>query len=288
MRCGTTTIGEISSTGVDLNACAKAKQRVIFFNELIGSNPAMVDALYGDFNSRLAASTMHKSDKFYPALAIHSPYSVHPILLKKALQQAKEEGLKVSTHFLESKDEKQWLEENSGGFLGFFEKFFGVSSAINSADDFLDAFDAPTLFTHCNYANSLQKIKLKKHFITHCPVSNRLLGSQKLDISDVENLCLATDGLSSNFSLSLFDEMRAALMIHNSCNLNKLSKKLLKAVTINPAKALDLPIGDIKEQNFADFIVVDCHSNDTHTLALHTILHTQIANEVFINGVEAL
>jgi len=75
LRCGTTTIGEISSTGVDLHACAKAKQRVVFFNELIGSNPAMVDALYEDFNARVSASKAYASDKFYPALA-----SIRPIL----------------------------------------------------------------------------------------------------------------------------------------------------------------------------------------------------------------
>jgi len=130
----------------------------------------------------------------------------------------------------------------------------------------------------------LQKAKLQKHFITHCPVSNRLLGSQKLEISDIQNLCLATDGLSSNFSLSLFDEMRAALMIHDDCNLHILAKKLLQAVTINPAKALNLPIGDIKEGNFSDFIVLECYTNNTQELALHTILHTKEVDEVFIGG----
>ncbi|MGM0624008.1 MAG: aminofutalosine deaminase family hydrolase [Campylobacterota bacterium] len=284
LQSGTTTIGEISSTGVDLNACAQAKQRVVFFNELIGSDPKMVDALYGDFNSRLSASKAHTSDRFYPALAIHSPYSVHPILLQKALKQAKKEGLRCSTHFLESKDEQQWLQQNSGGFLEFFDTFFGTQKAINSADAFLDAFTEPTLFTHCNYADSLQKVKLQKHFITHCPVSNRLLGSKKLEIQDIHNLCLATDGLSSNRSLSLFDEMRAALMIHDSCNLQRLSQKLLQAVTTNPAKALKLPIGEIKEGNFADFIVLKTPTKDKTQLPLQLILHTQKASSVYVSG----
>jgi cytosine/adenosine deaminase-related metal-dependent hydrolase len=284
LRCGTTTIGEISSSGADLNACAGAKQRVVFFNELIGSNPAAVDALYADFNARLYASKRYASDKFYPALAIHSPYSVHPVLLKKALLQAKEERLKVSAHFLESQDEYDWLKNSNGGFLSFFEKFFGLSKALNSADEFLNAFDAPTIFTHCNYANDAQKALLQKHFVAHCPVSNRLLGSKKLDIKAFDNLCLATDGLSSNISLSLFDEMRAALFVHEEYDLEPLCNKLLQAVTTNAAQALNLPVGAIEKERFADFIVLSNAAKNKAPLASQLILHTKKANEVYVSG----
>ena len=56
LRSGTTTFGAISSHGMDLDAAAQAKQNVVFFNEIIGSQATMADALFTDFNARLKAS----------------------------------------------------------------------------------------------------------------------------------------------------------------------------------------------------------------------------------------
>ncbi|MGM0533445.1 MAG: aminofutalosine deaminase family hydrolase [Campylobacterota bacterium] len=281
---GTTAIGQISSGGSELKAVAKAKQRVVFFNELIGSDPAMVDALYGDFQSRVAASCKYESAFFKPAVAIHSPYSVHPVVLQKALDFAKQNDLTVSTHFLESSEEKQWLEENSGGFLPFFQKFLNQTKAVNSADEFLQSFPEKTLFTHCNYANTEQRRQLRGHYVTHCPVSNRLLGSKRLDIAGFDNLILATDGLSSNFSLSLFDEMRAALMVHDDLEINDLARRLLRAVTKTPARALGLNCGAIEKDRDADFIAINLPEAKIKQLALHTILHTKIVAKTYIAG----
>jgi len=85
---GITSFGAISSHGMDLEVAEKAKQNVVFFNEVIGSQATMADALLDDFKSRLAASESVKRKGFYPAVAIHSPYSVHPALIKKAIEIA--------------------------------------------------------------------------------------------------------------------------------------------------------------------------------------------------------
>ncbi|HHB93920.1 MAG TPA: metal-dependent hydrolase, partial [Campylobacterales bacterium] len=70
---GVTTFGAISSFGTELEVCEKTPQKVIFFNELIGSNMAYVDALYNDFLERLTASKQSKEKGIIPAIAIHSP-----------------------------------------------------------------------------------------------------------------------------------------------------------------------------------------------------------------------
>ena len=46
LESGITTFGAISSHGMDLNVCAEAPQNVVFFNELIGSQATMADALF--------------------------------------------------------------------------------------------------------------------------------------------------------------------------------------------------------------------------------------------------
>ncbi len=293
LSSGVTTFGAISSFGVDLDICVKTPQRVIYFNEVIGSSPAMVDTLFNDFKARLEESIERKSSNFYPAIAIHSPYSVHPILIREVINIAKSKDIAVSAHFLESKSEREWLESSSGEFKELFENYFKTSTPVNSIDGFLDAFKGiKTLFTHVTLAkeSEFNKINSENSSIIHCPRSNILLGNGKLDIKNVDNLLLGTDGLSSNYSLSILDELKSALMLHCDIEAKKLATILIKAVTINAAKALDLNVGDIKKGNFADFALFELTSDlsdfSDGSLALNTILHSTKAKEVYIGGVK--
>jgi cytosine/adenosine deaminase-related metal-dependent hydrolase len=56
LRSGVTSLGAISTFGTDLEVCRRIPQRVTFFNEIVGSNPATIDALYQDFLRRFVAS----------------------------------------------------------------------------------------------------------------------------------------------------------------------------------------------------------------------------------------
>ena len=290
LRSGITSFGAISSFGGDLEVCKRAPQRVTFFNELIGSSPASADMLYGDFLERLNAS-MHAmpEQNITPAVAIHAPYSVHPVLLHKAIALAKEKHLPLSTHFLESPAEREWLEKHTGGFLGFFQRFFGTDRAITSLDDFIKAFDNyPSLFVHATQTTPDERKHLSDHghTIIHCPRSNRLLGCGRLPIEEVEQLAIATDGLSSNWSLSLWDELRAALMMHFHESLEAMSERLLRSVTIDAARALGSSGGRIAQGAPADLIAIVLPDavSDPKQLALQTILHAKRADVVFIDG----
>lgn len=292
LKSGTTTLGAISSFGADLEACSQTPQRVVYFNEVLGSVPSAVDAMYGDFRGRLESSKEFKNERFIPAVSVHSPYSTHPILAKKALQIAREEGCVVSTHFMESPAERAWIDKGEGDFQTFFSAFNPHAKPMCSAEEYLDLFEQnPTLFTHAVQAKpkELKKIAHQKATLTHCPISNRLLGVGKLDLETVKkqniNLTLGTDGLSSNISLSLWDEMRSALMMHPELELSHLAQTLLQSVTSNAAQALKLPCGILEKERYADLIVATlpqaCESED---VALQLILHTHQTHLTFIDG----
>ncbi|MDQ7045372.1 MAG: metal-dependent hydrolase [Sulfurimonas sp.] len=288
---GITTFGAISSHGIDLDACTDAKQNVVFFNELIGSQAIMADTLFGDFLSRLDASKAVKREGFYPAVAIHSPYSVHPILVKKALDIVKNERLKLTAHFMESEAEREWLDANNGDFKEFFETLLKQKFAVCDSKEFLSYFNGhEALLTHAVKANSdeLKTIADNKHTIIHCPISNRLLGNPTLDIKSLNdkniNWVVATDGLSSNYKLNLFEEMKVSLFIHSDAPLLELAQQLIRAVTINAAKALGLNTGEIKEGKNADMLVLDLDSVPNEELAIHLILHRYNISKVYING----
>ncbi len=292
LRSGITAFGAISSFGTELEVCEQTPQRVVFFNELIGSNAAYADMLYGDFTQRLDAS-MHcdKASRITPAIAIHSPYSVHPVLLHKAIGLAKQHALPLSAHFLESQAERDWLEKGEGEFKPFFEKFFNTSTPVTTTKEFICAFDThPTHFTHCVQTSKeeLEYLISKGHSVAHCPRSNRYLGVGRLAIEYLmkAKFSVATDGLSSNDSLNLFDELRAALMLHHQAPLDKLASRLIRSVTGDAAEILGLNCGKITVGAAADFAVVTLPEapKREEEIALWTILHTKEVSEVYIEG----
>ena len=291
LRSGITSFGAISSFGNELEVCEKTPQRVVFFNELIGSNASYADMLYRDFMERVKASmSCEEKSLITPAIAIHSPYSVHPIILEKAVNLAKHHHLPLSAHLLESEAEKKWLEKGEGEFKPFFEKYFNTSTPVTTIKKFMEAFDNyPTHFTHCTEAEEkeLNYLALKNHSIAHCPRSNRYLGCKRLKIETLNlPFTIATDGLSSNDSLNIFDELRASLFLHNKIDIQTLAPQLIEAVTSTPAKVLDLNCGEISVGKLADFAIISLSETPIREeeIALWTILHTKEVDAVYIGG----
>ena len=294
-KTGTTTIGAISSYSFDIEACLNSPINKVFFCEVIGSKADMIDSLFADFKSRLNNAKKFASKNFIPAIAIHSPYSVHPFLLRETLKLAREENLAVSTHFLESKEEFDWLHRDEGSLLEFFKNFLNQEKAVSKPMDFLNQFiNLKNLsFTHCVEASDddLEKIKSLGASINHCVTSNRLLNNTKLDLNRLKDIpfTIGTDGLSSNNSLSMFDELRNALMAHYDKNVLDFSKILLKAATVNGSRALGLNKGVIEKDFDADMIYFNLPDSveNKNELPMHIILHTKFVDKVIIGGKDA-
>ncbi len=288
---GITTIGAVSSYGFDLNSCASSKQNIIYFNELLGSDMAMADVLYDNFLSRFNDSSDVKREGFYPAIAIHSPYSTNRVIIKKAIELAKSSKAHLSAHLLESHAEREWLDSGSGDFAPFFKDFLNQSTPANSASDFISYFDdTPTLFTHATQIDDSELEKLSKHHhtIIHCPISNRLLGNSKLNLKSLKKhsvayIC-ATDGLSSHYNLDIFEELKIALFSHSDEDLLELALELFDSVTARSASALGLNIGSIKEGFNADIVAIDVDYPLNEQLPIHLLLQPKTIKDVYIKG----
>lgn len=288
---GTTTIGAISSYGFDMQPCIQSSLNVIYFTEVLGSKPEMIDTLFADFKAKLKTAIEHQDKKFIPAVAIHSPYSTHPFLIREVLNIARQNNMAVSTHFQESHAENEWLNYSSGEFEEFFKGMLDQHQSLTKPSEFLYQFkNIKTLsFTHCVKANKkeLKQIKDLGASIIHCPNSNRLLSNASLNLSYIDDIPLAmgTDGLSSNHTLNLFEELRNAFYIHTNFQPEQLSKKLLIAATNGGANALGLQKGILKKGYDADIISFDLpDSCDLENLATSILLHTGKTTNVIIGG----
>lgn len=291
-KTGTTTIGAISSYSFDLEACVQSPINTVFYCEVIGSKGDMVDTLFADFKNRLNSAKKLKSKSFIPAIAIHSPYSVHPFLVRETLKLAREEQLSVSSHFLESPEESLWLNEDKGAFLDFFKNFLGQEKAVTKPMEFLNLFSniKNLSFTHCVEVKDeeIEKIKSLGATINHCVTSNRILNNSKLDLSKLKDIpfSIGTDGLSSNNSLSMFDELRNVLITHWEKNIIDFSKVLLKSATVNPAISMGLNKGVIEKEFDSDMIAFTLPGKieDKDDLAMQIILHTKFVDKTIIGG----
>lgn len=288
MRSGISTIGEISSFGIDMDVCASSPIRTVFFNEILGTNESDLDNKWNDFIRRFEKSLTLKNDMFIPAISVHSPYSTHPNLTKKACEFAKQNSLLISTHFLESDHENKWLRKGKGGFQKWLKTFNKDPKPMYNVDEFVRNFKGlKTLFTHCVYLKEFEILDKRFHSITTCAFSNRLLSKKKLNLqklikNDI-NLNIGTDGLSSNISLNFFDELRANLLTHSDINLQNLAKSLILAAT--NGDTLGLNLGKIKKGMIADIAIYKGFEvGSLDELGLELILQTKQIKEMFIKG----
>ncbi|EAK6286764.1 metal-dependent hydrolase [Campylobacter lari] len=292
LKSGTATIGEISSFGSDLNPCVNSQARVIYFNEILGSSEAFLQEKQNEFLKRYETSLKFKNSKFIPAISVHAPYSTHPELAKFAIKLARENDHLLSTHFLESNHENNWLRFKKGGFKKSLAKFSKNPTPFYTPQSFLELFkDQRTLFTHCVYFKEWDLLDKNLHSITHCAFSNKLLSKSTLKLKQAlkngVNIHLGSDGLSSNVSLSMLDEMRTNLLIHNDFELENFAKILLLMATNKTAKALNLNLGEIKKGKIADFSVFKLpNSTSLKQLPLQFILQCKEVSKLFIEGKE--
>ena len=293
---GTTTIGAISSYGFDMESCIESALNVVYFTEVLGSKADMIDTLFVDFKAKLKSAVAQTSDNFIPAIAIHSPYSTHPFLIREVLRIAQESNMAVSAHFQESKAENDWLNYSTGEFESFFKDMLDQHKSLTQPSEFLEQFKniKHLSFTHCVEANEkeLEQIKKLGASITHCPNSNRLLNNSILNISYLDEIPLAmgTDGLSSNNTLNMFEEIRNALFMHTNLESNKLAQKLLIASTNGGANALGLKKGKLEKNYDADIISFKLPDacDKEEDLATSIILHTTKTTHTYIKGIDEL
>ncbi|MEK7160700.1 MAG: amidohydrolase family protein, partial [Patescibacteria group bacterium] len=138
----------------------------------------------------------------------------------------------------------------------------------------------------------------RKVSIAHCPTSNLKLVSGIMPLSRLlkagVNVCLGTDGPSSNNNLDMLEEMKIAALIHKWNEKDPSAAKaqtILDLATINGAKALKIngQVGSIDIGKEADIVMLNF--NQPHLRPCHSVVSNLVysaqggdVSAVFING----
>ena len=194
-------------------------------------------------------------DRILADMGLHAEYTNNDRVSKIIAEAAKKSGLRIHAHLSETQKEHEECKERHGGVTpAQFMKNAGV-------------LDVPAQFAHGVYVTEEDEDLLLKagSSLVHNPSSNLKLGSGiapvKRWVEKGLNVCIGTDGASSNNNLDMMEEIHVAALLCRGAarDANAVSvRDILKMATLNGAKAQGRKdCGCIKVGNRADMIVFD-------------------------------
>ncbi len=256
-RWGTTTIANIESMPQLLPRIAPPPLRVWWFLELIDVRP---DAEPAELIARaltLGAGVAHFG------LSPHAPYTASPELSRLAAAQA----VPLTMHLAESREEMEMFRDGRGPLFELLQTLGRPMDDCAAGHTPLAALrarqplDERWLVVHLNELSEADFALLAegpRFQIAHCPRSSRYFRHAPFALEKLRalgfNICLGTDSLASNSSLSLFSEMRAVRAAHPALA----AREILEMATVNGARALCQgdTLGRIAPGYFADLIAL--------------------------------
>lgn len=267
-RTGTTTVGHIATfIRNPLQLFTEAGIRGVIFLEAIGLKPKESDKIIEGIETQI--NELQNNELIIPAISPHAPYSVSEELFRRSSELSINKKIPLSIHIAESMDEIKLFKSNRGKFKKIFYPLLGLKkyspkgrgkTPVQYLDE-IGILGKNISAVHCVHLHE-EDIKILSDAsvsVIHCPRSNYYLNVGRAPVKQLYetgiNLCLATDGLVSNSTLSLWDEARFLKKENSWLD----SESIMKMMTINPAKALRMEdrIGSLSPGKFADFIAID-------------------------------
>jgi cytosine/adenosine deaminase-related metal-dependent hydrolase len=259
---GVTTVGEVSSFGgIDKPILKKSGLRTVLFVELFDRDE--------DF---LKARRFEQEELFEERPFPHAPYSCSPNFLGKLARFQNKTGLPSGIHLAESPDEVKFLRGHKNGFeqkifpLIEMDKF--ARTKAKSPFQYLKKLKSfyKTKITTVHmvqiHPSEIEEIKESEIGVVLCPRSNYLLKAGVPPIkhySELDRIGIGTDGLSSNFNLDFFEELRFFYLITNNIAVRDAPFFTVYAATLGGAKSIFLEnkIGSLEKGKDADLIFLD-------------------------------
>jgi cytosine/adenosine deaminase-related metal-dependent hydrolase len=271
-RFGTTTIANLTAFP-ELISQIQAPIRTWWFAELIDvRSPERANEIVD-----LAIESLEPALNW--GLAPHALFTASRDLYRRCGQVARREKILLTTHLSESREEMEMFRHGSGPLYEFMKSIgrpmddCGQETPLEKFVGLLGDASLPAqwIVAHLNELTEsdfeLLKELTSKFHIVHSPRSHDYFGHSRFPFEKLRalgfNICLGTDSLASNESLSLFAEMRAFQRSEPGISPDK----VLEMVTANAGVALDQSrhggkLGRIRAGFQADLIAVPCSGTD--------------------------
>jgi cytosine/adenosine deaminase-related metal-dependent hydrolase len=221
-------------------------------------------------------------------LAPHTLFTASSNVFRRCEEIAQPEQILLTTHLAESREEMQMFRDASGPLYEFIKSIgrpmddCGSKTPLENFLHLVGSSGSPNrlktievnrpypfwVIVHLNELTEsdfdlLERLNSKFH-IVHCPRSHNYFGHSAFEFDRLRslgfNICLGTDSLASNQTLSLFDEIRSFQKKFPSVS----PEQILQMVTLNPARALqqESALGQIIRGAHADLLSVPISGDD--------------------------
>ena len=264
-RWGTTTLVNIESMPALLTRMAPPPLRTWWFAELIDVRPRLAA-------EEMIAASLHfffnnQNWRGGFGLSPHAPYTASPRLTLLAADASREGDFLLSTHLAESDEEMEMFRSGSGPLFALLQSLGRSMNDCGTGKTPLGVMlerttiDERWIIVHLNELTEEDFGLLDagpRFHIVHCPRSSRYFQHRAFALERLVgmgfNVCLGTDSLASNSSLSLFAEMRTVQEEHPEVS----SEQILRMATVNGGRALhqEHALGKIRAGYFADLIAL--------------------------------
>ena len=196
--------------------------------------------------------------------SVHGEYTSHHQLWRWMAGYARDHGLGMHVHISETRTEHEECLARHGKTPIQILNEYGV-------------WDGRAIAAHCVWTTPEDWAIMAEKGVSavHNPMSNLKLGSGIAPVPAMKkagvNVCLGTDGVSSNNCTDFFGDLKIAAILHNGANHDPLALLPIDALRMATAcggRALGRKTGVIAEGYTADLILVDfsrlnltpCHS----------------------------
>ena len=194
-----------------------------------------------------AASVEHQTERMRIGILPHAPYTVEPNAMHACVRRADELGAPLGIHLAETADEEHFTRSGKGRLAEYLRDLDIWDDQIPTSGSGpvevarrAGLLRANTIIAHANYVTDedIELIAESGASVAYCPRTHRAFGHSPHRFRDMLargiNVCIGTDSLASNPSLSILDELRFL-----RSEIGDLSSAQIMAMgTLNGARAL--------------------------------------------------
>lgn len=272
IESGTTCIADMGAFDGISQSLEEKGLRAVIFPEMISYDSLIAKDLYETALAIIEKYLDQNSDLIHVGVAPYSPYTLSRNILKIMAQYSRASSLPLTIHVAESFSEMEFFYNSSGDIATKLFPNIGWGEDLPPAFrktpiEYLDEIsflESKPLLAGCVQVTKtdIERIAKNKASIVWTPRSLNYLKQGDFPLKNIKDqnvkLSLGTNGLASTNTLSLWDELRAALSFSKTKNKVYSAKELLEMATINAAEALGLQeeTGSLEQGKRADYIIV--------------------------------
>jgi cytosine/adenosine deaminase-related metal-dependent hydrolase len=179
-------------------------------------------------------------------LAPHAPFTASAQLFSAASEISRKHRVPITTHVAESREEMQMFRDAGGPLFDFLKSIGRQMDDCGGNTPLSSLMHGQVLgerwiIAHLNELtdDDFDLLARSNRFhVAHCPRSHTFFGHAPFELRRLRalgfNICLGTDSLASNSSLSLFSEMRELLRKEPWIS----PREVLEMATVNAAHAI--------------------------------------------------